>query len=817
MVFMGVGFAARAGAQEPPGAALVQSLGAEQISILQSLSPAEQSALAEKAGISLAAEPNSKNPIDQNSSQTVAAPERSSQAELRSFFPGATPLPLFGYELFDGVPTTFAPVENIPVPANYALGPGDLLEVQLLGDRGGRYRLTVNRNGDIDFPQIGPVTVAGMRFSEVKTYLEERVATQMPGMRVSVTLGQLRSMQIFVLGETSRPGSFTVSSLSTISNALMASGGVKSLGSLRNIELRRGGRLVGKLDLYDFLVRGDTSDDQRLMPGDVVFVPPIGPTVGISGSVKRPAIYELSGKTALQDLIGIAGGLAVDADVSLVTINRVSPSRGRTISNLNLDEVADLSLPLNDGDYIAVSQILPGVVGQVELAGHVHRPGKRALQPGMRVTDLVPSPLELKPFPDIAYALIVSLDRQTAELSTRSVNLREAWKSRGSAADLALSPNDQVLIFERNKPRDELLDPVLSGLRAQATAEVSHRLVKVSGAVKIPGEYPYEPSMTVRDMVRAAGGLSQEAYTVQAELLRYRLSGEQVRQREILAVDIRQELQRTDGQSTEIAPFDELLVKVIPEWSDGRTVELAGEVRFPGVYPIVPGETLGAVIARAGGLTVTAHAEAAFFSRKALREKDLAQLQRLQDDLRRGLAASEGDLAKSSESSDIDKLRQLRPLLEQEVKDNPALGRLSIDLSAIIVAGAGSQQDIPLIPGDRLFIPQNTPEVSVYGEVFFQTAVVWTASATAEDYVRLAGGYRTSADVKNVYVIRASGYAAPVNGWRRGRYQFKPGDSIIVPYKFPRLRNPVLEVLAQSSQVIYNLALGAAALRAVNP
>jgi polysaccharide export outer membrane protein len=509
--------------------------------------------------------------------------------------------------------------------------------------------------------------------------------------------------------------------------------------------------------------------------------------------------------------------LAVDADASRATLNRVSDTPNRLIRNLDLRRAEDKQLRLADGDFIAIDPILPVVDGQVEVMGHVHRPGKRALQPGMRVTDLIPDVTELKPFADTAYALIVSIDRQNAELSSRSVNLRDAWAARESVANPELRVNDQVIIFERNKPRGPIMERVLQALREQASGDVNRKVIRVSGAVKVPGDYPHETGMTVSDMLRAAGGVAQEAYTLRAELLRQKVDASQIRKREIIEIDLESELSLPIDQSQRVVPFDELLVKVIPEWSEDRTIELLGEVVFPGVYPIAPGETLRSVITRAGGLKQSAFAEAAFFSRRSLREKDVAQIEKLQADLRRGIALAEGELARSTDKADAAKLQSLRPLLEEGFQDNPALGRLAIDLQAILDSGGGSDRDIPLMAGDRLLVPPKTPEISVYGEVFSQGSFVAQRGATIDDYIRLAGGYRTSADVRNVYIVRASGQAAPVGGSRRGKLQFKAGDSIIVPYRIPRVRNPFIETLAQSSQVIYNLALGAAALRAVNP
>ena len=240
---------------------------------------------------------------------------------------GSDALRPFGYELFSGIPTTFAPVTDIPVPSEYVVGPGDRLEVQLIGNTRARHSLVVNRDGRIMFPELGPITVAGLRFEEARERIETRVSEQMIGTQATVSIGDLRSIRVYVLGEAEQPGSFTVSSLATITNAIFVSGGVKPIGSLRNIQLKRNGQVVKRLDLYDLLLNGDTSDNVRLQPGDVIFIPPVGSTVGVTGEIRRPAIYELKGESSVADLLHLGGGLTPEADPRLATLQRIDDQR----------------------------------------------------------------------------------------------------------------------------------------------------------------------------------------------------------------------------------------------------------------------------------------------------------------------------------------------------------------------------------------------------------------------------------------------------------------------------------------------------------
>ena len=318
---------------------------------------------------------------------------------------GEEALKPFGYDLFAGIPTTFAPATDVPVPAEYVVGPGDQIRVQLYGDVNQSYLLTVGRDGRIDFPELGPVEVAGQTFTQVRQDLESRVARQMIGTVASVSMGETRSIRVFVLGEAYRPGSYTVSGLSTITNALFVSGGVKEIGSLRNIQLKRRGQVVSRLDLYDLLLRGDTTDDARLLPGDVIFIPPVGKTVAVTGEVRRPAIYEIAGETSPRQMIELAGGLTADADPSFVRIERTSEQRQRVTVDVDLAPGAP-AVALASGDVLRVLPIRATLENSVLVQGHVHRPGAFQYRPGMRISDVIGSLDELKPRADMHYVLV---------------------------------------------------------------------------------------------------------------------------------------------------------------------------------------------------------------------------------------------------------------------------------------------------------------------------------------------------------------------------------------------------------------------------
>lgn len=803
---------------------------------VQALSPGEVQRLAEQAGVSPAAAEAARAQAaqsgsnkgdgakaDSTSSESLAATaSRASEPEaLASLYPGSDPLPSFGYSLFLSNPSTFAPATDIPVPSDYVLGPGDALEILVIGNQGGRFTLTVTRDGVIEMPQVGPIAVAGMRFLDAKSMIEERVSAQISGSRASVSIGQLRSIRVFVLGEARRPGSYTVSGLSTVINAILASGGVSQIGSLRKIELKRAGRTVSTIDLYDFLVKGDTSKDQRLLQGDVIFIPPVGPRVAVSGGVKRPAIYEIRPATSIADLIEIAGGFDVNVDRAKATLTRKTQGPARRIDNIDLTDSSALRTGLREGDELRIQSMLPTLLGQVTLSGHVHRSGRYGLTPGMRVSDLVPSLEEVKPFADLGYALIARLNPVNAELSMISFDLRGVWSARGTEKDPLLEQGDQVLIFESNKSRAPLIRPLLGLVAEQASTEIPYKIVNVSGRVKIPGAYPFEPGMTVSDLVRAGGGLNDEAYTLSAELIRYRVGDDQKRVREIQTIDLQKAIEGGSAADASIEPFDELNVRQIPDWATRATVSIEGEVVFPGTYAIQPGETLRQLIDRAGGLKPTACAKCTFFSRQSLRQRDLEATRRLELEIQR--AVIQQQIARSAviesgdqkSSGELSAFQALMALTMKDAESNPALGRLAIDLDQVLASPAFSERDIPLKDGDRLLISQETPEVSVFGQVFQPGSFVFERRASLDQYLNYAGGVRDGGDRSGIYIVDSSGRSRRISsGWlsSQGSNSLTRGDTIIVPVRIPKVRNFLLDSLLQSTQIIYNLALGAAAL-----
>jgi len=728
----------------------------------------------------------------------------------------------FGYDLFEGVPSTFAPVSDIQVPVDYLVGPGDTLKVQLYGNEPASYSLTVGRDGRVNFPKLGPIVVSGMSFDKARATIEAHVTRQLIGSRVSVTMGDLRSIRVFVLGEAEKPGSYTVSGLSTITNALFVSGGVKKIGSLRKIELKRSGQLISTLDLYDLLLHGDTSADQQLMPGDVIFIPPIGDTISVYGAVRRPAIYELKSEKTVEQVIVIAGGLMPDADGNLVQLERIQPSRLREMRNIDLTSTLGRSTELANGDKLRVPAIRPTLENSVVLSGHVFRPGSFEYHTGLRLSDILPSFDELRPNADRHYIMVRREIPPDEKVEVISADLERALGARGSAADPELRPRDQIFVFNLSASRERVVAPVLRDLDLQGTPDQPAQIVSVAGRVNAPGRYPLEPGMRVSDLIRAGGSLEDSAYGGEAELTRYEVVNGIARQTELISIKLAAVRHGDAGADLKLKPYDVLLIKVTPQWELPGNIYLAGEVRFPGMYPIHRGETLSSVLRRAGGFTDLAFVEGSVYIREELKQRERDQLTLMANRLQSDLTALSLEVVSSSTLTSngnggaggaqalaigqqlMSQLRQLQPV-----------GRLVINLDLVMKGRSGKWEDVLVRDGDQLLVPKQSQEVTVMGEVQSPTSHVFQAGLTRDDYIAKSGGATQKADRKRIYVVRANGNV--VSGERTGWFRrsqsvdIRPGDTIIVPLDTERVR--ALPLWQAVTTIIYNLTLGLYAIR----
>jgi len=738
---------------------------------------------------------------------------------------GAKP---FGYDLFQGVPSTFAPVKDIQVPIDYVVGPGDTFSIQLYGNETGSYSLTVGRDGRIKFPKLGPISVSGMGFDAARAALEHRVAQQLIGTQVSVTMGDLRSIRVFVLGEAEKPGSYTVSGLSTMTNALFVSGGVKTIGSLRNIELKRNGNLVAVLDLYDLLLHGDTSGDRQLMPGDVIFIPPIGVTTTVYGAVRRPAIYELKKEKTAAQLVEIAGGLSPDADATLAQLERIDSSRLREMHNIDLNSSAGRNTQIFNGDKLRVPAIRPTLENSVELSGYVFRPGAFQYREGLRLTDVLTSFDELRPNADRHYVMIRREVPPEEKIEVISADLERALSARGSAADPQLRARDRIIVFDLTANRSRTVAPIIEDLKLQGSATKPAQLVTIGGEIRGPGRYPLEPAMHISDLIRAGGSLEDSAYTGEAELTRYEVVDGKERQTELLDVNLAAIRRNEPGADLELKPYDFLVIKKTPQWEAPGFIVLAGEVRHPGGFPIHHGETLSSALKRAGGLTDLAFDEGAVFIREELKQREKEQLEMLSNRLQSDLAALSLEAVSTSAATSgggggggggAAQALAIGQQLIQQLRNTKPVGRLVVDLHQVVNGRPGGPGDVLLRNGDMLLIPKKNQEVTVLGEVQSPTSHIYRASLSREDYIAKSGGATQKADRKRIYIVRANGdvVSGGRTGWfRRSRsVDIRPGDTIVVPLDTERVAP--LPLWTAVTTIVYNLAIAILAIHSVSP
>ncbi|MGB0445658.1 MAG: SLBB domain-containing protein [Pseudomonadales bacterium] len=515
-----------------------------------------------------------------------------------------TPLEPFGYSLFEQAPNTFAPINNIPIPNEYIVGPGDEINILLFGTENFELTLTVSREGVVNFPRIGPIAVSGLTFKELKELLNSRISEQIIGVKANITLGALRSIRVFVLGDVNQPGTYTVSSLSTLTNALFACGGIKPIGTLRDIELKRNRQVAVRFDLYDLLLRGDTSKDIRLLPGDVIFVKPVGKTVGIDGEVRRPAIYELGPQeNDLSTLLNYAGGMLPTAYPKISQIERIGDNGLRTLIGVDLSTKSSLLKSVNDGDIVRVFSVLESMPDLIKITGHIYRPINTRWQPGLRVQDVLKSMQALKPGADANYVLIRREKAPGGDISVLQVDLEEALNNPFGPANIQLAARDHLMVFAKDEGRSTIIGNLINELKLQAEFGQPAQLVTIAGNVRLPGEYPYQPDMRISDLVSAALNL-QPATDMQYGLIK-RLNQAQ-NTFEVLSFALKDLLyEKHNTADLKLKPGDEVAIFAITEERQSLitsivaslkeqanfdqpepVVVIEGNVKYPGNYPL---------------------------------------------------------------------------------------------------------------------------------------------------------------------------------------------------------------------------------------
>ena len=625
-----------------------QQISSEQIAQFKKLPKAQQEALAKQYGVDLSTldaasskqvitnpqvvTPAVANPSESKEEKVVESGVQETTADKKESRNAAPKLDMFGYDLFAGVPTTFAPATDIPVPGEYIVGPGDNINLNFYGKTNSQLTVVVDREGKINVPELGPIHVAGLSFQELKAMMKEEVKQRAIGLSVLTTLGELRSVRIFILGEANRPGSYTVSSLSTITNALFVSGGIKKTGSLRNIELKRNGELVSTFDLYDLLLRGDTSDDVRVLPGDVIFVPPVGKTVGIGGEVKRSAIFELKDETTFGDLVKLSGGFLPTTYLPATKVNRIDSQGQRIVLDMDLSQSNNLSKRLNNGDLVRVFSILDSLEDVVSVEGHVYRPGNYAFTPGMSVGDILGDIKDVLPNVDLAYALIRREAPDTREIYFEQFALRDVFAGK----TVPLAKRDKIVVFSNAGERDGLIAGDIARLRGQTALNEPAKVVSVIGPVKQAGTYPLMAGMSVKQLLAAAGNLTLNAEEEYAVIIRttdsrdksvvtINLSDERLLATELQAEDQLYVFSKNQDRADALAPVMAKLAEQTTKDIENQVVTISGEVRFPGRYPYSANMTIPELVSAAGGLTESAYLDEMEISRFYTDKKTVAE------------------------------------------------------------------------------------------------------------------------------------------------------------------------------------------------
>jgi len=543
----------------------------------------------------------------------------------------------FGYDIFGRVPSTFAPVAGIPVPPNYQIGPGDNIIVQLFGKRNVEYKLVVTRDGNILVPEYGPVKLAGLTFDEAEQLLTRGFESRAIGVKAVVTMGQLRTIQIRLAGDVVQPGVYTIGGLSTMIDALLATGGVRPTGSLRNIELIRGGKSIAKLDFYNLLLRGRLDQDFFLAHNDTIFVPPLGPIVYVGGEVQRPAIYELSGEQTVGQVIAMSGGLLPTASLPHSHIERIQSGGTRTLIDFSAksepgNESAILNTKVHTGDLLRVLSLEDELSDVVLLSGHVKRPGGYQFRPGMRVSGIVPGAEVLQPGADVDFLLIKRENPRTLRTEAMYVDLVAALTTPGGKDDIALQSRDQLIVFNLDNNREEDLANIVRELDIQATDYRPARVVETRGAVRYNGRLPLQEGARLLDVMALAGGLLPGAEMFYGVIARTRHPSRAI---EAISFNIAAAItNRGSSANLLIEPGDrlyffddrgsrsellkneiDLLRQQASYGADEQLVTVQGEVLHSGTYPLISGMRASDLLCAARGLTRKAYGLGAELSR----------------------------------------------------------------------------------------------------------------------------------------------------------------------------------------------------------
>ncbi len=669
-------------------------------------------------------------------------------------------LPVFGYDAFQNSRATRFSAENfLATPSDYSVGTGDEINILLWGRINETYQLRVDRDGKVNIPHLGPIQVAGMPFSAMQKIILDRLQA-IEGVQAAVTLGELRSLSVFVVGEVKTPGLYTISALSNVTNALFTAGGPSKRGSLRSVQLKRNGNLIATVDFYDFFLSGKDNSGLRLKSGDVIVVPVTKKMAAIAGNVRRSALYELKESTTLKDLIALAGGMTPAAWTNRIQIERFQNNQYQIVLDMETgSKEPRFNFEILDGDIVKIFPIVIKDKNVIYLQGNVYRPGKYEFKEGMRISDLVPEYQALLPETYFDYAMVIRQEPPNFLGRIIPFNLKKAIEAHASADDVVLQARDVVMVYSR-----DYFEP--------------DRTVSIGGAVTTPGKQKLFENMKVRDLIIKAGGLLDEASEERGELYR-RIYTNNIISTEKVEFNVGLAMNDDASNNILLKKFDVVAIRSKKGWEQEKHVILKGEIVYPGDYVLLTGETLAEIIDRAGGFTAEAYLPAATLTRPSAKELEKKRVNEYANQLESDALKVSTELMVKQQAGDIQNLLAQQQTVLNKLRNTEIVGRVVIDL-----ANKDSYKDFILENGDSLYVPKQVGTVSVIGEVYNPATFRFEKGLSrVRDYIELAGGLKESADAKNVYIFKANGSILTRKNIEVLEYALSPADVVVVPQK----------------------------------
>lgn len=663
---------------------------------------------------------------------------------------------VFGADLFNNKRLSFEPNLKLATPQGYQLGPGDELVLDIFGYSEANYRLTVSPEGTIRIPYVGPVTVGGLTIEQAKSRITNQLATVYQGIRsgqtsVNITLGNIRTIKVIILGEVKLPGSFTLPSLATAFNALYASGGPNDNGSFRNIKVIRNNKVIAQIDIYDFLLSGTQNANIRLQDQDVIKVNPYETRVSIEGEVKRPGIYEAKSDESLEDILKFAGGFTSNAYRQMIKVVR-NTAKEKSVADVS-SELFSMFTP-QPGDAYTVEKVLDRFENRVQINGAVFRPGIFSLQDGMTLSQLI---IKAEGPREDAFMTRGIIYRLKPDLTPELISFNLADVLSGKATDIPLKREDVITISSKFDLRDQYT-------------------LSIQGEVRNPGKYPFSENTRLADLIILAGGLKDRASLSRIEVARRLKNADSLSRSaetaQVFQFSLNKDLSdNSEAENFILEPFDEVSIRPAPGYQTQKNIRLEGEVLYPGLYTIIKkNDKISDVINRAGGLSALAYPQGAvLIRRKQMTATDkLLQKQKLEA------------LEKQSTDSATTK-----KIVESELEDQTSL--LGINLPKIL-ENPGSKYDLLLEDGDVIKVPTEQQTVEVKGEVLYPVLIRYDRNKGFKDYILGAGGYSTRALKGKSYIVYSNGSVGSTRTFLffRSYPSVKPGAEIYVPVREER-------------------------------